>query len=105
MCMDPKSEAAAGIVDAVMRSIHPDAGRSRSDALARLRKRLRILHETLNVDSPDQPGVLPWTKKNFELGSRSGVLIGQADLETLVRKWVRGLHAYFLHLLIPADVP
>lgn len=100
-CVDPKHPAAAGIWEKAYRSIDANKARDENDRRARAKKQREFLRGTKLFQSKPETGVLPSFDKNWEQGSRMGILVPADDLNTLVRKWVRGVHYKTVGRIIP----
>ena len=84
------------------RSLDPVHGKNRRDRELRRKRRDKFLRGLHLLETKPAEGVLPSFERNFEAGSRTAVLIPADDLNTLVRKWVRGVHYKTLGHVIPA---
>ena len=103
MCVDPEDPAAAGIYAKAKRAIDPTEGRNEKDRLARKRKREKLLGEFRVMRSLPTHGLLPSFQPNWDNGSRLAIFVSAKDLESLVKKWVRGIHYLTLDRLIKRD--
>jgi hypothetical protein len=101
LCLDPDDPASASIVQKAMASINPELGKTERDRRARLALKVRILSEVKRLDTRPTKGVLPDFGRNWDRGSRHGVLVPGRELHQIIRKWVRGLHYLLSARLIP----
>jgi hypothetical protein len=88
----PKSGGYRDIVDSQLRSLNPKDAKSDRDAACRLRNRLALSKCVVHVDQPMHKAVIPSSRINYALGSRTGVLIPKEQLDIVVEKWIRGIH-------------
>lgn len=91
MCIDTTDPAAAGIYGKAMRSIDPAAAKGDKDKRHRKQQREAFMRDLLPIDGVSK-GVLPFSARNFEAGSRTGLKIGAQQLDSLIEKWVRGFY-------------
>ena len=98
MCLDRNDPAAAGIVDNAFRSVDPAAVTSAKEKRIRLARRSKLIADTKQLDSIPDRAILPSFRKNFDIGSRTGILIPAKDLNAVVEKWARGFD-YVLPIL------
>ena len=103
MCIDPNDPATAGIWTRMKRSLDESAGRDEKDSAARKRKLDRVNSSLFSLDALPKEGLLPGFERNFEQGSRTGVLIPGKPLHMVVRKWVRGFAFIRYGILLPED--
>ncbi len=92
LCMDPGNPALSKIVDNARRARDPKAGRSPRDIVRRFNFKQRVLRGVVRNPGPDHPGLLPAFRGNFSKGSTTGVLIPRKELESVVTKWIHGVH-------------
>lgn len=91
--VDRSQLAAKGVVEAALRSINPQAAKSKRDSTHRAAHRDRIVRDIYEVKSLPTAGVLPSFVSNFtELGSRHAFRIDAEDLNSVVKKWIQGIH-------------
>jgi hypothetical protein len=89
-CVDPANPAAQGVYERARRALDPHMGKNPTDRRLRRERKKKIYKDLLDFDTQPQ-GVLPFSAKNFDRGSRLGILISK-DLDKLIEKWVKGLH-------------
>lgn len=93
LALDTKHPASAGLVDAALRAIDPNAGRDEKDAGARAARGKKILGEMFKGEEISDDQIMPglgerWGRTKSE---RLGVQIPRASLDTMTEKIVRGL--------------
>jgi hypothetical protein len=88
----PKNGIYQQIVEAAFRAIEPRAAKNARDERHRTWQRKRVAEAIVRVPAPHLQGIIPSSRKNFSLGSRTGVLIPADALDLVVEKWVRGIH-------------
>ncbi|MCH9012827.1 MAG: hypothetical protein IIA68_07195 [Proteobacteria bacterium] len=103
LCLDPADKSVRQIAQRAIRSFDPKQAKSARDAMHRFNKRQAIFRDLKHIDDPKAPGVLPSFRRNFEEGSRTGILIPAANLKKVVGKWVRGIYFSELGQPVPAD--
>jgi hypothetical protein len=93
LALDTKHPASAGLVDAALRAMNPDAGRDEKDAAARVARAKKILGESLKGEQIPEEAIMPdlgerWGRPKSE---QRGVQIPKASLTDKTEKIVRGL--------------
>lgn len=100
-CMNPADDAVRHIIDKARRSIDPRRAKSSHDLVHRLNRRFALQRNVVDIADPTVAGVLPSFRRNFDEGSRWGVLVPAGPLEELVTKWIRGVHYCEFGQLVP----
>lgn len=103
LCMDVREPALKEIIASALRSMSPGHGKSPRDAEHRAKNRERITNEIVGLTDSMMGRILPAFRKNFDSGSRSVILISSDDLNILIEKWVRGLHACLTNMPVKGD--
>jgi hypothetical protein len=101
LCLDPQRPASSSIVQKAFDSINPDLAKSGQEKRARLGMKRRIYSHIEEVEKLPEEGVLPSFLENWNRGSRMRVLIPKDYLDTVVGKWVRGLHSLTVKRILP----
>jgi hypothetical protein len=103
LCLNPDDPTLANIIAGARRSMDPRSAKGARDIVHRINRREAILDSVIDIQSPQDPGVLPYFTPNFNAGSRTGIRIAPEALDGLVKLWVRGLHMYEVGSIIPAS--
>jgi hypothetical protein len=88
-CVDPKSEAAAGIWERALDSMNPAKARNPIDAIKRKNARRRFLKRLRQVDPSAVDGVLPEIHADRPKGNVA-LLVPAQDTQKFIEKLVRG---------------
>ena len=103
MCLDREMPGAAGIVEKALSSIDPSQGKTPRDRRLRKKKREKLLRDTTTEPLMPTQGMLPSFVSNWIAGSRTSTRISAKALDSVIRKWVRGIHYHECGRLIPSD--
>jgi hypothetical protein len=91
-CVDPNSESGAGIYERAKKSIDPTRARNKKDRLHRERFREELLRDIQELPDLPASGILSFSEKNWQSGSRTAILISAEKLEAIAKKWAMGIH-------------
>ena len=91
MSVDPTHPAAAGIYEKAKRSIDPKLARVDNDRHHRARQREAFMRDLHSLDAVPNHA-LPFSVRNFAIGSRLGLRIDARRLNLLIEKWTRGFY-------------
>jgi len=93
LALDTKHPASAGLVDAALRAMDPNAGHDEKDAAAREARLKKVLAEMYKGEEMPDGQIIPglgerWGRPKAE---RSGIQIPRAGMDEMTKKIVRGL--------------
>lgn len=100
-CVDPKHPASQDIHVRAYRAMDPSQGKDERDRKKRLATRHRFLRDVRQVSELPTQGVLPSFRGNYDLGSRTILLIRAKLMNAIIQKWTRGLHYVLLGYPVP----
>jgi hypothetical protein len=100
-CVDPKHPGSQDIHRRAKRAIDPSLGKNERDRKRRVATRQRFLRDLREVSGLPAQGVLPSFRGNFDLGSRTIVLVRAKLINAIIEKWARGLHYVLLGYPVP----
>jgi hypothetical protein len=93
LCLDPNDPASRSIVQTALRSMNPKAGRNPSDSEHRLKRRQKVLADTLHGADVPTTGIIPGMGNRWNLPAEEqhAVLVPADSFRRITEKIVRGL--------------
>jgi hypothetical protein len=93
-CVDPKLPGADGIWEKAKRTMDVTRARDDKERAHRQGARERLGRSAFEMENIPDGGVLPSFVQNFNLGSRTAMVIEAGKLNSVVEKWGLGVHSH-----------
>lgn len=103
LTINVRDPALKHLYEKTRRAWKTDAFASVTDTFFRRQNWHALLRSTRTVNALSASKALPYSRRNYWLGSRTEIQLPKEDIEALVGKWVRGIHYCEFKCLIPGD--